>query len=90
MATTESRRDRIDRLKGKFKSIGKLRRLQEYTRYEKARDGKLPHQFPKEYVEDCARALRELLKEDYEGEPEKLQRTLDFVRGRPPKPFNID
>lgn len=90
MPKPESRRDRINRLKGKFHTIGKLRRLQEYIRYDCAKTGKLAHPFPKEYVEDCAHALWELLKEDYKDDPNKLQKTLDFLRGRPLKPFIVD
>ncbi len=85
--TTENRRDRIARLKRKFLPLSKIRRLLEFVRYDRAKNGQLPHPFPDEYVEDCRQALWELLLEDYENDNDRLSRVLRLAEKRPSDPF---
>ena len=83
---TESKRDRLERLKRKFMGLQKVRRLLEYVRYRRARDGDLPHPYPQAYVDDVAQALWEMVCEDY---PEKSQRErfIDLADKRAAEPF---
>ena len=53
MPIKETRDDRVERLKNKFRSMPLHERVDEYVRYDRAADGELPHPYPQEYVEDC-------------------------------------
>ncbi|MEY4744516.1 MAG: hypothetical protein RL272_461 [Candidatus Parcubacteria bacterium] len=83
---TESKRERLERLKRKFMGLSKIRRLIEYVRYRRARDGDLPHPYPQAYVDDVTQALWEMVCEDY---PEKSQRArfIDLAAKRASEPF---
>jgi hypothetical protein len=85
-ASDENRRDRLERLKNKFRGISKIERLREFVRYDRARKGDLPHPFPHQYVDDVADALEEMLEEDYE-EARTRERFIGYARKRPSRPF---
>jgi hypothetical protein len=82
----ETRSERIERLKNKFRTLGGLRLLKEYVRYERARDGTLPHPFPPSYVEEIMEALERLIREHYD-DGRLVEKRLDIVRRFPSEPF---
>lgn len=88
MGDSESRRERLERLKRKFMGLSKIRRLLEYVRYRRARDGDLPHPYPQAYVDDVAQALWEMVCEDY---PDRAQRErfVDLASKRASEPFMV-
>jgi hypothetical protein len=88
MGDSESRRERLERLKRKFMGLSKIRRLLEYIRYRRARDGDLPHPYPQAYVDDVAQALWEMVCEDY---PDRAQRErfVELAGKRTPEPFMV-
>ena len=89
MPPNETREDRVDRLKNKFRSMPFDERVGEYVRYDRAANGELPHPYPQEYVEDCRDALWEMLFEDY-GKIrglDLLDALLEIAREHPSKPF---
>ncbi len=92
MPPNETRDDRVERLKNKFRSTPLDERVGEYVRYDRAAGGELAHPYPQEYVEDCRDALSEMLFEDY-GKVQALD-LLDWLieeaRERPSKPFIRD
>ena len=83
----DPRRASVEHFKRKFERLTKIEKLLELVRYERARDGQIdPGKLPKEFLEDGARALREILLEDYRDEKD-LERILTVARKRPSKPF---
>lgn len=88
MSDTESRRERLERLKRKFMALSKIRRLLEYVRYRRARDGELPHPYPQAYVDDVTQALWEMVCEDYPERPQR-ERFVDLASKRASEPFMV-
>ena len=83
----DPRRASVEHFKRKFERLTKIEKLLELVRYERARDGQIdPGRLPKEFLEDGARALREMLLEDYRDEKD-LERILNVARKRASKPF---
>lgn len=81
------RRQRIDHFKRKFLNLRKVDLLREYVRYERARDGTLPHPFPQAYVDEAVIALDELLIERFGERSRAVRRMLDILRRQEPRPF---
>lgn len=83
----DPRRASVEHFKRKFGHLSKVQKLLELVRYERARDGQIdPGKLPKEFLEDGAQALREMLLEEYRDERD-LERILAVARKRPSKPF---
>jgi len=80
-------RERVRRLKNKFRSLTRVELLHEYVRYERALDGELPHPFPNAYVTEVFMALDDLVNETFDSDWPKANRFLDIVRKRPSRPF---
>lgn len=85
--TTENRRDRVARLKRKFLRLSRVERVKEFVRYDRAKNGLLPHPFPEEYVEDSRQALWEMLVEDYKDDNDRLGKWIRGFERRPSEPF---
>ncbi|HTK04081.1 MAG TPA: hypothetical protein VL500_00700 [Candidatus Eisenbacteria bacterium] len=86
-SSNDPRRQSVEHFKRKFGRLTKIQKLLELVRYERARDGQLdPGRLPKEFFEDGAKALREMLLEDYRDEKD-LERILVVARKRESKPF---
>jgi hypothetical protein len=85
---SESRQDRIARLKRKFLSLTKIQRLLEFVRYDRAKNGQLPHGMPQELVEECRDALWEMVLEDFENDRARVDRLVTAARKRPSEPFS--
>lgn len=86
-SSNDPRRASIEHFKRKFGRLTKIQKLLELVRYERARDGQLdPGRLPKEFFEDGAQALREMLLEDYR-DAKDLERILVVARKRDSKPF---
>ena len=83
----ETRDDRVRRLKNKFRTLGGLGLVKEYIRYERAKDGTLPHQFQAQYIEEIMAAMEQLIREHYKDDGRHIVRTLGMVRKYPSKPF---
>ncbi|MEK9152607.1 MAG: hypothetical protein AAB692_04535 [Patescibacteria group bacterium] len=88
MARKENRGERIDRLKNKFRSLSRIRKLQELLRYNRALRGELPIPpgVPRKYLEECHEALKDLVIEEFE--PGTLGHFLELMRLKPSKPFS--
>lgn len=84
---TERRQDRIAKLKRKFLSLTKIQRLLEFVRYDRAKNGDIPHGLPQEYVEECREALWEMVLEDFENDRARVDRLVTAARKRPSEPF---
>jgi len=80
-------RERVGRLRNKFRSLTKVERMREYVRYERAATGELAHRFPTDYVNEVLMALEEHLLEEFGGDWQKMERWLDVVRKQPSRPF---
>ncbi len=84
----DARRSSIEHFKRKFGRLTKIEKLLALIRYERARDGRLdPGKLPKEFFEDGADALREMLLEEYYKDEADLNRILGVARKRDSKPF---
>lgn len=87
MRPTETRAQRIERLKNKFRRLGGPSLLKEYVRYERAKDGQLPHPFPADYVEEIMEALEQLIREKFDDDGKRIVRYLEILRKKDPQPF---
>lgn len=85
---TESRQDRIAKLKRKFLSLNKVQRIHEFVRYDRAKNGDILHGLPQEYVEECRDALWEMVLEDFENNRSRVDRLVTAARKRPSEPFS--
>lgn len=84
----DARRASIEHFKRKFGRLTKIQKLLELVRYERARDGQLARgQLPKEFFEDGAQALREMLLDAHYPDERDLDRILAVARKRDSAPF---
>lgn len=80
-------RERVARLRNKFRRLSRTERMREYVRYERAATGELTHALPTDYVNEVLMALEEHLLEEFGGDWHRMERWLDVVRRRPSRPF---
>ncbi len=86
--TDDARRASVEHFKRKFGRLSKIQKLLELVRYERGRDGLLDRgHLPKEFFEDGAQALREMLLEEHYKDEKDLERILEVARRRDSKPF---
>ncbi len=86
--TDDTLEQQVDRMAQKLHGQAKFSLVREYLRYQMAKQGKLAHNMPAEYIDVTMKALRKVLRDRYQVNDRTLLRMLKMARKKTrPRPF---